>query len=275
MKKVFVLMILLFLISNVSYAGKKYKDVPDDDWYTNSVLYASNQGVIEGDGDTFRPNDLMTRAELAAVTAKLLDKINALEAQNNESQVITEAVERVKPSVVIVETPINVSSGFFIASDLVLTASHPFNKEESRTEIIVKVGRDKYKATIVKTDAVSDLTLLKIESKIGKPLTIGNSVTLGETVLTIGNPVNIGMTVSKGIISATNKAFPAVKIDGGMTFPSFNQIDMNINDGNSGGALFNAKGEVVGVISSKQENAEGVGFITRIQDIQEFLKGVI
>lgn len=108
-----------------------------------------------------------------------------------------------------------------------------------------------YQATLVGADPATDLALLKIDA--GRPLSaipIGNSddLRLGEWVLAIGSPYDLRSTITAGIISAKGRSFP--NYDGQYRVESFIQTDAAVNPGNSGGALVNAVGELVGINTS-------------------------
>lgn len=120
-----------------------------------------------------------------------------------------------------------------------------------------------YKATIVGADPSTDLALIKIEEK-GLPfLTYGNSdeVRIGEWVLAVGNPFNLTSTVTAGIISAKARDINILGSQG--TVESFIQTDAAVNPGNSGGALVNLKGQLIGInaaIASGTGNYVGYSF---------------
>jgi Do/DeqQ family serine protease len=116
-------------------------------------------------------------------------------------------------------------------------------------------------AKTVGTDAPSDLAVLKIEGKDLDALTLGDSdrVRVGDVALAIGNPLGIGQTVTAGIISAKSRSTGLS--DG--SFEDFLQTDAPINQGNSGGALINAQGELIGInsqILSTSGGNIGIGF---------------
>ena len=151
-------------------------------------------------------------------------------------------------------------SGFIIDKDgTVVTNNHVIKDAD---DILVRVNGDKeYKAKIIGTDPLSDIAVLKIDSDDKfKPVKFGNSdlARIGDWVIAIGNPFGLGGTVTSGIISARNR-------DIGMTrYDDFIQTDASINQGNSGGPLFNLKGEVVGIntaiIAPGQSGSIGIGF---------------
>lgn len=116
-------------------------------------------------------------------------------------------------------------------------------------------------AKLVGSDKPSDLALLKVEATDLKALTLGNSdeVRVGDVVLALGNPLGIGQTVTMGIISAKGRSTGV----GDGSYEDFLQTDAPINHGNSGGALVNTKGELVGInsqILSMSDGNIGIGF---------------
>jgi Do/DeqQ family serine protease len=116
-------------------------------------------------------------------------------------------------------------------------------------------------AKIVGTDKPSDLALLKVTGSNFKAIAIGNSdnVKVGDVVLAVGNPLNVGQTVTMGIISAKGRSTGV----GDGSYEDFLQTDAPINHGNSGGALVNTRGELVGINSQIMSNTDaniGIGF---------------
>jgi len=118
-----------------------------------------------------------------------------------------------------------------------------------------------FKAKVVGSDPPSDLAVLKIDAKDLDALSLGNSdqVRVGDIALAIGNPLGLGQTVTAGIISAKGRATGLS--DG--SFEDFLQTDAPINQGNSGGALINTRGELIGISSqilSTSGGNIGIGF---------------
>jgi Do/DeqQ family serine protease len=156
---------------------------------------------------------------------------------------------------------IGFGSGVIISTDgYIVTNNHVIDGAD---EITVKLNDNReFKGRIIGADANTDLALLKIEAKDDLPtIPVGDSDNLkvGEWVLAVGNPFNLNSTVTAGIVSA--KARTLGVYNGGVE--SFIQTDAAINQGNSGGALVNAKGELVGinsVLSSPTGAYAGYGF---------------
>ena len=149
-------------------------------------------------------------------------------------------------------------SGFIIDKDgTVVTNNHVIKDAD---DILVRVNGDKeYKAKIIGTDPLSDIAVLKIDSDDKfKPVKFGNSdlARIGDWVIAIGNPFGLGGTVTSGIISARNRSI------GLSRYEDFIQTDASINQGNSGGPLFNMDGDVVGVNTAilSQGGSIGIGF---------------
>src|SRR6476469_1986486 len=139
-----------------------------------------------------------------------------------------------------------IGSGVIVSADgTILTNNHVV---EGADKITVQTSDDKtFEAKVVGTDKPSDLAVLKIEAQNLPFLTLGNSdnVRVGDIVLAIGNPLGIGQTVTAGIISAKGRRTGLS--DG--SFEDFLQTDAPINRGNSGGALVNLNGELIGINS--------------------------
>ena len=151
-------------------------------------------------------------------------------------------------------------SGFIIDKEgIVVTNSHVIQGAE---DIFVSVnGSTEYKATVVGKDPYMDLAVLKIESdEKFTPVSFGDSdkARVGDWVIAIGNPFGFGGTVTSGIISSRNRDIGLTRYD------DFIQTDASINQGNSGGPLFNLKGEVIGIntaiIAPGQSGSIGIGF---------------
>ena len=150
-------------------------------------------------------------------------------------------------------------SGFIIKEDgIVITNNHVIANAE---DILVKVGEKEYKAKLVGADPYMDIAVLKMETKDKfKTVRFGDSDTarVGDWAVAIGNPFGLGGTVTAGIISARNRDINLTRYD------DFIQTDASINQGNSGGPLFNLKGEVIGIntaiIAPGQSGSIGIGF---------------
>ena len=151
-----------------------------------------------------------------------------------------------------------VGSGFIVASDgVILTNAHVV---DGATEVVVKLtDRREYRAKVLGADKRSDIAVLKIDAKNLPTVRLGDSsaASVGEWVLAIGSPFGLENTASSGIISAKSRALP----DDG--YVPFIQTDVAVNPGNSGGPLFNLRGEVIGInsqIYSSSGGSQGLSF---------------
>ena len=153
----------------------------------------------------------------------------------------------------------SLGSGFIIKENgTVITNNHVIAGAD---DILVKVNSKEYKAKVIGADPYMDIAVLKMETNDKfSPVGFGDSdkARVGDWVVAIGNPFGVGGTVTSGIVSARNR-------DIGMTrYDDFIQTDASINQGNSGGPLFNLKGEVVGIntaiIAPGRSGSIGIGF---------------
>ena len=153
----------------------------------------------------------------------------------------------------------SLGSGFIIKNDgTVVTNNHVIANAD---DIIVRVNNKEYDAKVLGADPYADVAVLKIQStETFETVEFGNSdkSRVGDWVVAIGNPFGLGGTVTSGIISARNR-------DVGLTrYDDFIQTDASINQGNSGGPLFNLEGKVIGIntaiIAPGQTGSIGIGF---------------
>ncbi len=149
-------------------------------------------------------------------------------------------------------------SGVIISQDgYIVTNNHVVGGAD---EILVKLNDNtEYKGRIIGLDETTDLALVKVEAKNLPAITIGNSddLKIGQWVLAVGNPFNLTSTVTAGIVSAKARSLGANGVE------SFIQTDAAINAGNSGGALVNERGELVGInamLYSQTGSYSGYGF---------------
>jgi Do/DeqQ family serine protease len=137
-------------------------------------------------------------------------------------------------------------SGVIITDDGYVVTNNHVIKDADEVEVTLHDNRN-YKATVVGTDPATDIALLKIDENELKPIALGNSdqTEVGEWVLAVGNPYNLTSTVTAGIISAKGRNIHINKNESAVE--SFLQTDAAVNPGNSGGALVNMNGELVGI----------------------------
>lgn len=220
---------------------------------------------------------------------------------NNYSDTAVFAANKVLPSIVGITVEYSVTSNFMqsisqigtakgsgiiMSKDgYILTNNHIINSSDSSsfysvseaTNIYVYLYNDEtaYPATIIGNDSQTDLAVIKIDKDNLTAAELGNSDSLkiGEFAMAIGNPLGMQSSVTSGIISALNRT---VNSSDGNTYTLI-QTDAAINAGNSGGALVNAEGKVVGLNTLKLSGTgiEGMGFAIPINDITEIYKQLI
>jgi len=155
----------------------------------------------------------------------------------------------------------SMGSGVIVtAGGRILTNAHVVNGADD-IKVAVQDGTE-YEAKVVGIDPKADLAVLQLKGKLPplKPLTFGDSsqLRLGEVVLAVGNPFGVGKSVTMGIVSAKGRGNMGIE-----EYEDFIQTDAAINQGNSGGALVNLRGELVGIntaIASRSGGYQGIGF---------------
>jgi len=148
-------------------------------------------------------------------------------------------------------------------------------------EVNVQLGENKeYKAQILGIDRSTDIAVIKIESKNPLPfVTLANSdfLRVGDIVFATGNPLGIGKTVTMGIVSATRKSeLNVLETEG--SYENFIQTDASINRGNSGGALLDARGRLVGIntaIISQTGGSVGIGLAIPVNMVRKVLTDLV
>jgi serine protease Do len=172
---------------------------------------------------------------------------------------------------------VGTGSGVIISADGYIVTNNHVIDGASELEITLN-NKKKYKAVLVGSDASNDIALLKIEATTNfpyVPFANSDNIKIGEWVLAVGNPYNLTSTVTAGIVSAKGR-----DLEGNRNIESFIQTDAAVNPGNSGGALVNGRGELIGIntaISTKTGSFIGYSFAVPsniakkiIDDILEF-----
>lgn len=166
-------------------------------------------------------------------------------------------------------------SGVIISQDgYILTCAHVVNGATS-VKVQLNGSDESYDATVVGQDSTSDIAVLKIDAAGLTPAVIGDSdaLAVGEVAVAVGNPLGtLSNTVTDGIVSALNRQVTVQNND--MTLI---QTDASISPGNSGGGLFNANGELIGIVNAKSSysEAEGIGFAIPINTAMEIGRQLI
>lgn len=223
---------------------------------------------------------------------------NNLVSLSNYSDTSVGVAEKVLPSIVGIRVEYNVNSIFYrqtstataegsgviISEDgYILTNNHIVSNsssyyqvsEASRVVVYLYNDQTEYEAKIVGTDEETDLAVIKIEKTGLTPAELGDSdsVKIGEFAMAIGNPLGMQNSVSSGIVSAVDRKITDTD---GKTYTLI-QTDAAINSGNSGGALVNSSGQVIGINTLKLtgNGVEGMGFAIPINDTKPIYEDLI
>jgi serine protease Do len=227
---------------------------------------------------------------LDSETDAQIDKTNRLQLMGglNEVSPVVAIAEKVTPSVVGVKTfgtaytywgqripnqELGSGSGIIYSEDGYIITNYHVIENATSVMITLSDGTE-YDARIIGSDASSDLAVLKVEAENLPEAELGDSSALqiGELVVAIGNPLGYENTVTDGIVSGLNRQLTDY-IDSATLI----QTNATINSGNSGGALANSKGKVVGINSAKlvASNAEGMGFALSINEVRPIVEEII
>lgn len=173
-------------------------------------------------------------------------------------------------------------SGVIVSSEGYIVTNNHVIENASEIEVILN-DNSKYTAKVVGTDPSTDIAILKIEGSGFQPIPLGNSddLKVGEWVLAVGNPFNLTSTVTAGIVSAKarniNLLSDRSKQDV-IPIESFIQTDAAVNPGNSGGALVNTKGELIGIntaIASQTGSYSGYSFAVPVNLVEKVMRDLI
>lgn len=169
-----------------------------------------------------------------------------------------------------------VGSGSIVTKDgYILTNSHVVSNGDA-SEINVLFSDDKTKkAKLVWNDTTLDLAVIKVEANNLSPIDLGDSdkVNVGDKAVAIGNPLGLQLqsTVTSVIISGLDRT---VSFQNGARMDGLMQTDAAINSGNSGGALLNSKGELIGINTAKAGNSDGIGFAIPVNLAKKVIKEI-
>ncbi len=162
----------------------------------------------------------------------------------------------------------SLGSGVIISPDGYILTNNHVVKDASIIKIRLYGSKEDYDAKLVGQDPKIDLALLKIEAKEELPYAVmgdSDALEVGDWVIAIGNPFGLSHTVTKGIVSAKGRVI------GSGPYDDFIQTDAPINFGNSGGPLFNLKGEIVGINTAIISGGQGIGFAIPINMAKSLL----
>ena len=229
-------------------------------------------------GFAFAGTDLSAAAEPASAT--VLSAADIYEQNVNSTVGITISAQ-ITSRYYGTQTYAASGSGFIITEDgYILTNYHVI--EDYDTVTVAAYDGTTYDAEVVGYDESNDIAVLKIDAEGLTPVTFGDSDALrvGEDVYAIGNPLGeLTFSLTRGIVSALSRN---IKVESGNTM-SLIQTDCAINSGNSGGALFNSAGEVIGITnakysssgSSSEASIDNIGFAIPINSVKRIVNSII
>jgi serine protease Do len=217
--------------------------------FTNNKLYSEEFRNVE---ETY--NKISNSWQILEISNKKAKENNGLKDAVN--------------AVVTIKTKDGHGSGCIISSDgYIITNSHVVGSQNENIVVMMGGTMFKVKGKVVRTNPVYDLALIKVDSLFTNYLVLENTdVSIGSDVYAIGTPedIELGQTISKGIISGKRKFDGKVYI----------QTDVSVNSGNSGGALIDLEGKLIGIINAKLFGfgVEGVGFAIPVSVVEPALK---
>lgn len=165
----------------------------------------------------------------------------------------------------------SLGSGVLLSRDGYIVTNHHVIADADEIQVALRDGRSAH-ATLIGSDTVTDLALLRIELPDLPAIVQGDDrqIRIGDLVLAIGNPFGVGQTVTLGVVGAIGRDAPGINAVG-----DFIQTDAAINPGNSGGALINAAGELIGIntaIYSRSGGSEGIGFAVPVSLVTQIAR---
>lgn len=172
--------------------------------------------------------------------------------------------------------PTGKGSGVILSSDgYIVTNAHVVDKATDGIKVVLNDGRE-YAATLIGSDTLTDIAVIKIPAVDLIPAEFGDSdqIKLGEDVVCIGTPAGYRHSVTKGVVSGLDRT---VNLQNSYRSVNCIQVDAAVNPGNSGGAMFNMWGQVIGITSSKLASVdyEGIGFAITTNEAKSVIEDLM
>ncbi len=169
-------------------------------------------------------------------------------------------------------------SGVIVSNDGYIVTNYHVVKNADNIEVVL-FNKQKMKAELIGTDPSTDIALLKVDAEDLPEVRYGNSdsVRIGEWVLAVGNPFDLESTVTAGIVSAKGRKIDILGENASTPIESFIQTDAAVNPGNSGGALVNTDGELIGIntaIATPTGTFAGYSFAVPVNIVQKVVKDI-
>lgn len=243
----------------------------------SSALGAFISGMLPGraatDNRTAREDSQLSELDLSDATGSELTVAQIVD--KNENAVVEIVVSGTTQNIWGQLQPMQgAGSGVIVSEDGYIATNHHVIAGANKVQVTLHNG-ETYAARIVGSDQSNDIAVIKIDAKGLTTAAIGDSSTVdvGDLAVAIGNPLGqLGGTATTGIISALDRT---LDIEG--TTLTLLQTDAAINGGNSGGGLFNSKGELIGIVESKASavGVEGLGFALPINTVSPLINDMI
>lgn len=262
---------------------KKPKKPASRDFVAAMLVISILCSAALGFGGGYLANN-MNSSSSNGVNINKVEASNTSRSGNVSANTTSEVVKKTADSVVEIETEgvktgsfaqqyvvQGAGSGVIISEDGYIITNHHVIEDANSVTVTLRDGKTSYTAAVIGSDSENDIALLKVDAKGLTPATFGDSSNLavGDYVVAIGNPLGqLGGTVTDGIISALARD---VVIEGkNMTLL---QTNAQISPGNSGGGLFNANGELVGIVNAKDSatEVEGIAFAIPINNVLDII----
>lgn len=232
---------------------------------SNKKEISENKTQVESRQDYTKPIDIKENESMESVVVK--KSIDSVVGINTVSKVTRQSF--FGPQSGYVE---GIGSGSIVSEDgYIVTNSHVVSDGEAKEINVLFNNGETAPAELVWNDASLDLAIIKVDenNKNLKAIDIGDSdeIGVGDRVVAIGNPLGFQLqsTVTSGIISGLNRS---VSFNTGVQMDGLMQTDAAINSGNSGGALLNSRGQLIGINTAKAGNSDGIGFAIPINTVK-------
>ena len=259
-KKIIISFILIFILlfSSITFASSLFfTDVLEDFWYYDSVKFVSEKGWMQGYDNLFRPDDYVTRSEIATIIERLYQSINGSEQQKIDT------IIKVMPYCVSINCGAGFGSGVVIKDNLILTANHVIKENDVN---IMFYNNDAVSGRVLYRSEKDDLAIVQIVSSDYdfESLKIVEEAQVGESIIVIGNPMGNRFTTTVGVLSNLSRFYKNY---------AYLQFDADVSPGSSGSPIFNLRGELLGIVVKKvmDKNADGISYATPYYRIKEFI----
>ena len=259
-KKIIISFILIFILlfSSITFASSLlFTDVPEDSWYYDSIKFVSEKGWMLGYNNLFRPDDYVTRSEVATIVERLYRSINDSEQQKIDT------IIKVMPNCVSINCGTGFGSGVVFQGGYILTANHVVKENDVN---IMFYNNDAVSGRVLYRSEKDDLAIVQMISPDYdfEALKIVEEAQVGESIVVIGNPMGNRFTTTVGILSNLSRFYKNY---------FYLQFDADVSPGSSGGGIFNLDGELLGIVVLKvmDKNADGISYATPYYRIKEFI----